>query len=103
MDFLKQVLSEGLYQKVVEEIKGNTNIKLANLAEGKYVGVEKYAALQRKLKKCKREEESLKKKIYELERMRVCNLQKQVNQLEQIQHMRDMLHKKEKRGNEQNS
>lgn len=46
MDFLKDVLGDELYSKVAEKLKGNDKIKLANLADGGYVGKEKFDAAQ---------------------------------------------------------
>lgn len=46
MEFLKDVLGEELYNQVAAKLKGNDKIKLANLAEGGYVGKEKFDAAQ---------------------------------------------------------
>jgi len=50
MEFLKDVLGEELYKQVEEKLKGNDKIKLANLAEGKYVGKDKFDAETEKVK-----------------------------------------------------
>lgn len=44
MDFLKDVLGEDLFKQVADKLKGNDKIKLANLADGGYVGKEKFDA-----------------------------------------------------------
>ena len=44
MEFLKEALGEELYNQVAEKLKGNDKIKLANLADGGYVGKEKFDA-----------------------------------------------------------
>lgn len=41
---LKEALGEELYNQVTEKLKGNDKIKLANLADGGYVGKEKFDA-----------------------------------------------------------
>jgi hypothetical protein len=41
---LKETLGDELYAKVAEKLKGNDKIKLANLADGGYVGKEKFDA-----------------------------------------------------------
>lgn len=57
MDFLKDILGEGLFNQVVKainEYNGNEEhkdqqVKLANLGEGKYVSKDKYSALETSL------------------------------------------------------
>ena len=44
MEFLKEVLGDELYNQVAAKLKGNDKIKLANLADGGYVGKEKFDA-----------------------------------------------------------
>lgn len=44
MDFLKDVLGEDLFKQFSDKLKGNDKIKLANLADGGYVGKEKFDA-----------------------------------------------------------
>lgn len=46
MEFLKGVISEGLYDALAGELAGKEGIKLGNLATGAYVGREKYDALK---------------------------------------------------------
>lgn len=46
MEFLKDVLGDELYNQVAEKLKGNEKIKLANLADGGYVGKEKFDAAE---------------------------------------------------------
>lgn len=46
MEFLKDVLGEELYNQVAAKLKGNDKIKLANLADGGYVGKEKFDSAQ---------------------------------------------------------
>ena len=46
MDFLKDALGEELFNQVSAKLKGNDKIKLANLADGGYVGKEKFDAAQ---------------------------------------------------------
>jgi len=41
---LKEALGDELYAKVAEKLKGNDKVKLANLADGGYVGKEKFDA-----------------------------------------------------------
>lgn len=41
---LKEALGDELYTKVAEKLKGNEKVKLANLADGGYVGKEKFDA-----------------------------------------------------------
>jgi len=48
MEFLKEALGEELYNRVVEKLKDNENIKLANLKTGEYVSKDKFAAAQKK-------------------------------------------------------
>lgn len=42
MEFLKEPLGQELYAQVFEKLKGNDKIQLANIAEGKYIEVDKY-------------------------------------------------------------
>ena len=42
MEFLKPVLGEALYEQVQEKLKGQKDIKLANLALGQYVDKRKF-------------------------------------------------------------
>lgn len=44
MEFLKEALGDELYNQVAAKLKGNDKIKLANLADGGYVGKEKFDA-----------------------------------------------------------
>lgn len=44
MEFLKEPLGDELYNQVAAKLKGNDKIKLANLADGGYVGKEKFDA-----------------------------------------------------------
>ena len=46
MEFLKEALGDEMYQQVAAKLKGNDKIKLANLADGGYVGKEKFDALE---------------------------------------------------------
>ena len=46
MDFLKEYLGEELYDQVSEKLKDNDKVKLANLAEGKYVSKDKFLAAE---------------------------------------------------------
>ena len=46
MEFLKAVLGDELYNQVAEKLNGNDNIKLANLADGGYVGKDKFDKLK---------------------------------------------------------
>lgn len=49
MEFLKDVLGEELYREVEKKLNGNSDIKLANLADGGYVSKEKFRAEQQKV------------------------------------------------------
>lgn len=42
MEFLKEALGDDLYTQVAAKLKGNDKIKLANLADGGYVGKDKF-------------------------------------------------------------
>lgn len=42
MEFLKEILGEELYAQVAAKLKGNKDVKLANLATGEYVSKSKY-------------------------------------------------------------
>lgn len=44
MEFLKEALGDELYDQVAAKLKGNDKVKLANLADGGYVGKEKFDA-----------------------------------------------------------
>lgn len=46
MEFLKEHLGDELYNQVVAKLNGNDKVKLANLAEGGYVGKEKFTTLE---------------------------------------------------------
>lgn len=46
MEFLKEHLGDELYNQIVEKLKGNDKVKLANLAGGEYVGKDKFTALE---------------------------------------------------------
>lgn len=74
MEFLKEVLGEELYNQVAEKLKGNDKIKLANLAEGKYVSKEKFdtAELARK---------NAEDKLAELQKIDTAGLQAENEQL----------------------
>lgn len=50
MEFLKDHISDELYSLLAIELKGNHEVKLANLADGQYVSVDKYNSLYRKSK-----------------------------------------------------
>jgi len=47
MKFLKEHLGEELYNQVVEKLKGNEDVKLANLSEGGYVSKDKFLAVEK--------------------------------------------------------
>lgn len=51
MEFLKPVLGETLYQQVEQKLKGQKDIKLANLASGQYVDKRKFKAKMEALAK----------------------------------------------------
>lgn len=51
MEFLKPVLGEALYEQVQEKLKGQKDIKLANLALGQYVDKRKFKAKAAALEK----------------------------------------------------
>lgn len=44
MEFLKDVLGEELYAQVAERLQGNEGIRLANIADGKFIPVDKFNA-----------------------------------------------------------
>jgi predicted Zn-dependent protease len=46
MEWLKEHLGETLYGQVAEKLKGNDQVKLANLATGEYVQKGKFAAME---------------------------------------------------------
>ena len=46
MEFLINVLGDELYVQVEAVLNGNEKIKLANLADGQYVGKDKFDALE---------------------------------------------------------
>ena len=48
MEFLKDILGDELYLQVSEKLKGNDNVKLANLSDGGYVSREKFMAIERR-------------------------------------------------------
>ncbi len=47
MEFLKPILGDELYAQVEAALKGNDKVKLANLADGQYVGRDKFEALEK--------------------------------------------------------
>lgn len=55
MEFLKEILGDALYGQVSEKLKGNDNVKLANLAGGEYVSKAKYEALDEKFKELEKQ------------------------------------------------
>ncbi len=61
MEFLKDALDEQLYVQVVEKLRSNDRVKLANLAEGQYVAKYKFDKLERKFKETAAELYDLKK------------------------------------------
>ena len=58
MEFLKGILSDETYNKLVEELKDKKDVKLANLTTGEYVSKNK---ADEQLKKLNAELEALKK------------------------------------------
>lgn len=52
---LKEALGDELYTKVAEKLKGNEKVKLANLADGGYVGKEKFDASETTVKDLKQQ------------------------------------------------
>lgn len=46
MEFLKELLGEELYKQVESKLKGNDNVKLANLKSGEYVDKGKFDAME---------------------------------------------------------
>lgn len=65
MEFLKPVLGEALYAQVQEKLKGRTDVKLANLAEGQYVDKRKFKAKDERLKRAEAKNMALQKALYE--------------------------------------
>lgn len=70
MEFLKDILGDELYGEVAEKLKGNDKVKLVNLADGGYVGKEKFdsaqntiGGLQKTLTEREHDIEELKKSI----------------------------------------
>ncbi len=45
-EFLREVLGEDLYKQVAAKLEGNEKIKLANLADGRYVDKAKFEKLE---------------------------------------------------------
>lgn len=67
MEWLKEHLGEELYNKVVEKLKGNDKVKLANLASGEYVGKDKFTAAETAKKQL---EEQLRERDTQLESLK---------------------------------
>lgn len=68
MEFLKEIFGEGAltYAQLVEKLKDNKEIKLANLASGEYVGKEKYNSLEEKLQAAEQLAKDTKKQLDDL-------------------------------------
>ena len=49
MEFLQPILGDGLYKAVVQKLAGREDVKLANLAQGGYVGKEKFLSAAAKI------------------------------------------------------
>ncbi len=47
MEFLRDILGDALYAEVQSKLKGQKDVKLANLADGGYVSREKFLAVER--------------------------------------------------------
>lgn len=69
MEFLKEIFGEGplTYAQLVEKLKDNKDIKLANLAGGEYVGKDKYTALEEKLRTAEQLAKDTKKQLDDLQ------------------------------------
>ncbi|HCW79829.1 MAG TPA: hypothetical protein DG942_01840 [Ruminococcaceae bacterium] len=81
---LKEVLGEELYNQVAAKLKGNDKVKLANLADGGYVGKEKFDASETTVADLKKQLESRDKDIAALKKSAGDNedLTKQLNDLQ---------------------
>ena len=49
MEFLKTIIGDELYNKLAQKLTERSDVKLANLAEGGYVGKEKFMAAMEKI------------------------------------------------------
>lgn len=49
MEFLKPIIGEQLFDELAKKLEGREDVKLANLAEGGYVGKEKFMAAMEKI------------------------------------------------------
>lgn len=65
---LKEALGEELYNQVTEKLKGNDKVKLANLADGGYVGKEKFDASETTISDLKKQLADRDKDIKELKK-----------------------------------
>ena len=81
---LKEALGEELYNQVAAKLKGNDKVKLANLADGGYVGKEKFDASETTVADLKKQLESRDKDIAALKKSAGDNegLTKQLNDLQ---------------------
>jgi hypothetical protein len=81
---LKEALGDELYSQVTEKLKGNDKIKLANLADGGYVGKEKFDTSEATVADLKKQLESRDKDIAALKKSAGSNedLTKQLGNLQ---------------------
>lgn len=65
MEFLRPVLGEALYAQVRAKLAGRTDVKLVNLAEGRYVDKRKFKAKAERLKKAEAQNAALQNALYQ--------------------------------------
>lgn len=78
MEFLKEHLGDELYSQVEAKLKGNKNVKLANLASGEYVSKSKYDDKEEELKTANKQLENLSETVKEFEGEDIEELKKQL-------------------------
>lgn len=84
MDFLKEALGDELYAQVETALKDNDKIKLANLADGGYVGKEKYAALETEKEALQSQLDDQNAQLEELKKVDVAALQAENEALKKV-------------------